>query len=189
MTSLVIERFGDPSIRREVRVARFERGRALDDLGGRTVWCASALPHGRARSRRLQASLRWTHDGGVVTRELNVTGPGALLDVRPGDVVVFHDAVSATMAEAVRDRGAHALCHVQPRLARGRVAAADAYLVTWRREIAALMPSPDLLAAKEIAERADADLAWGVLIADVVEDDRGERVGGTRHVRPVVAAH
>jgi hypothetical protein len=36
---------------------------------------------------------------------------------------------------------------------------------------------------------ADGDLAWGSLIADVVHDDRGERVGGTRHPRPIVAVH
>lgn len=251
MTSLVTERFGAPSSVRENRVADFARRRAVDQLAGRTVWCASALPEGRSRARRLRASLRWAHDDGVVTRELEVTGTAELRDVasvleamlagagasrppgpaerevyasdsgsgearlgsevRPGDVVVLHDAMTAALVTAVRERGAHAVWHDQPRrvrrtgpsaeamrFLRAYLAATDAYLVTWRQaaargrlahEIAALMPSPDVLSAKEIGERTEGELAWGSLIADVVEDDRGERVGGMRHVRPVVAAH
>jgi hypothetical protein len=104
--------------------------------------------------------------------------------------------MTAPLVEVVRERGAHAVLHVHPhRLVRP---ATDAYLVTWRElapggrvadEIAALMPSPDLVTAKEIGERADRDLAWGCLIADVAHDARGDRVGGTRHARPVVVAH
>jgi hypothetical protein len=250
MTSLVTERFGAPSSAREIRMADFARRRAVDELAGRTVWCASALREGRPRARRLRASLRWAHDDGVVARELQVTGsdelreaaraieallagaaraaaPGpaeseiyasdsgreAMLgdEVRPGDIVVLHDALTAALVEAVRERGAHAVWTVQPRGRRRtrssaeamrflqvHLAATDAYLVTWRQDVAhsvlaqaigALMPSPDMLTAKEIGERADGDLALGCLIADVVHDDRGERVGGTRHARPIVAAH
>jgi hypothetical protein len=248
MTSLVTERFGAPSTMREIRMADFARRRAVDELAGRTVWCASALQEGRPRARRLRASLRWAHDDGVMVRELQMTGsdelreaaraieamlagaaraaaPGpagtevyaseseAMLgsDVRPGDIVVLHDALTAALVDAVRERGAHAVWAVQPRSRRRtrssaeamrflqeHLAATDAYLVTWRRGVArgglaqaigALMPSPDMLAAKEIGERADGDLALGCLIADVVHDDRGERVGGTRHARPTVAAH
>jgi hypothetical protein len=249
MTSLVTERFGAPSSVREIRAADFARRRAVDQLAGRTVWCASALPEGRARARRLPASLRWAHDDGAVVRELPVaaaselrkaaraleamaaggapagapgpaerevyasdSGNGESLlgnEVQPGDVVVLHDAMTAALVAAVRDRGAHAVWHVQPRgvprgsaeamrFLRTYLDAADAYLVTWRqaaargmlaREIAALMPSPGVLTTKEIGERADGDLAWGSLIADVVHDDRGERAGGIRHPRPIVAGH
>src|SRR4051812_10008407 len=78
MTSLVTERFGAVSTAREIRTADFARRRAVDELAGRTVWCASALPEGRPRARRLRASLRWAHDDGVVARELQVTGQSEL---------------------------------------------------------------------------------------------------------------
>jgi hypothetical protein len=230
MTSLLTERFVAPSSVREIRAVDLTRRRAVHELAGRTVWCASALPEGGARARRLRASLRWAHDDGVRARELPVAEASELREtaraleamladseallgseVRAGDVVVLHDAMTAPLVEAVRERGAHAVWHVQRRgvprmrsseeamrLLHAYLAAADAYLVTWRQaaargmraqEIAALMPSPDVVTAKEIGERADRDLAWGRLIADVVHDDRHERVGGTRHPRPIVTAH
>jgi hypothetical protein len=59
--------------------------------------------------------------------------------------------------------------------------------------IAALMPSADVVAAKEIAA-ADAaadrrhNAAWSSVLADVVHADRGESVGGTLQARPAVPA-
>jgi hypothetical protein len=53
--------------------------------------------------------------------------------------------------------------------------------------IAALMPSSGVGFAKEFTDRAE-DLAWSSLLADVLEHDRVECVGGTLHVRPIVAA-
>jgi hypothetical protein len=53
------------------------------------------------------------------------------------------------------------------------------------------MPSPGLLATKEVpASGADAqslhNRGWSTLLADIVDGDRGESVGGTRHARPAV---
>ena len=59
--------------------------------------------------------------------------------------------------------------------------------------IAAALPSPAVLAAKEVpASGMDAqslhNRGWSTLLADIVDRDRGESVGGTRHARPAVPA-
>jgi len=132
--------------------------------------------------------------------------------VRPEDVVVLHDTLSVALAQAVRERGGHALWHVRiaaaPRGAeseeawsflRGYTSGVSAYLVSWStrgrpgravRRIAALVPSSGVGFAKEITDPSPAsdELAWASLLTDVLEHDRLECVGGTVHVRPVVAA-
>ena len=50
------------------------------------------------------------------------------------------------------------------------------------------MPSSGVGVAKEFTDAASEDLAWSSLLADVLEHDRVECVGGTLHVRPTVAA-
>jgi hypothetical protein len=132
-------------------------------------------------------------------------------DVRADDVVVLHDALAAVMAGPIRERGAHTVWRVQLagpggerlvsealRFLREYTSGVDAYVVTWdedsgrgvvAHEIGALMPSADVLAAKDVVGESSAeDLAWGCLLADVVHGDRWESVGGRVHVRPVVAA-
>jgi hypothetical protein len=132
----------------------------------------------------------------------------------PGDVVVLHDAVTAALAEAVRGRGAHAVWDVNLEAAPGRVAAGtaweflhrhaapiDAFVMSWFEpgerlpveRIAAAMPSAGVLATKEIAA-AGTDVqrlqnqGWSALLADIVDGDRAECVGGTLHARPSVPA-
>jgi hypothetical protein len=245
--SLETERFGVPIGMRAQRVEAFERERAVDQLAGRTVWCAGALRRGRERASGLRERLGWAHDGGVDTARLDVQVSEPLRDaatqlesmlndvagdpvapgraeralyrersaraeadvasrVRSEDVVVLHDPLSAALAHAVRERGGHAVWHV-------RIAAApcgalseeawsflreftsdmNAYLVSWSarggsvHRIAALMPSSGIGFVKEFTGRAE-DLAWSSLLADVLEHDRVECVGGTLHVRPTVAA-
>jgi hypothetical protein len=133
----------------------------------------------------------------------------------PGDVVVLHDALAAALAEAVRERGAHAVWDVAlgGAPARGAVGAAwefmrrhtapiDAFVMSGTEpghggapveRIAAAMPSAGVVATKEIAaEGADAERlrnrGWSALLADIVRGDRGECVGGTLHARPTVPA-
>jgi hypothetical protein len=251
VTTLVTQHFGAPTSSRDARAQAFARSRAVDELAGRTVWCAAALPEGREQAERLQSSLSWTGADGVGTQSLRVSGevplreaaqqldallggdaaggwPGTaerdayddgsgsgetLLrgDVAADDVVVFCDPLTAALASAVRERGAHTMWHVRIadpeesaeaaealRFMRDYTEGVDAYLVTWEEdtgrgvvahEIGALMPSADVLAAKELlgSEEGD-DLAWGCLLADVVHGDRWESVGGMVHARPVVAA-
>jgi hypothetical protein len=134
-------------------------------------------------------------------------------EVRAGDVVVLHDPIAAALAPAIRERGAHAVW--QPSIGRweGNAVAAwrflhrtrpalDAYLTGWRparseslgrTAVAAYISSRRVLAAKE-AEAADPDqpdenLVWTTALADVVMDDRAERVGGKLHARPSIPAH
>ena len=251
MTSLTIEYLDQPSSTRRLRALDAARGRAADELAGRTVWCASALSGRRAVAQRLRASLQWGGGGGVTCSPLDVAADGRLCDlaerldamlegsspsglgaaerelcaegvsgseelvaaVRPDDVVIVHDALTALLAEALRERGAHAVWHVSiaPPPSRRSASAArtflrrytspmDAYVMSWAptaerpgaivERIAAHMPSTDAVAAKDIpAPTAGGEprlLGWSAILADVVHGDREETVGGTLHARPTV---
>jgi hypothetical protein len=132
-----------------------------------------------------------------------------------GDVVVLHDALTAALAEAVRGRGAHVVWAVPLgatpgggavavawEVLRPHARAIDAMVMSWTdpgdrpqgmEHIGAAMPSPGLLAAKEIAAtgaeaQALHNRGWSTLLADIVDRDRGECVGGTLHARPAVPA-
>jgi trehalose synthase len=132
-------------------------------------------------------------------------------DVRPGDVVVLHDPLAAALAQALRARGAHVVWRVAIGRRQAGVVEAwrflhrirpalDAYVTAWRvpatrrrTGLAAFMSSPDVVSAKEIGDssgRGDTydELGWASLLADVVQADREERVGGTLRPRPTVAA-
>jgi hypothetical protein len=75
----------------------------------------------------------------------------------------------------------------------------DAYVATWSQpsdrgvlveRIAALMPSAGIVAGREIpAPFASGEprlVCWTSVLADVVQADRDETVGGRLHTRPVV---
>jgi hypothetical protein len=128
------------------------------------------------------------------------------------DVVVAHDALSALVARAARERGAHAVLRFRFAAGPGTSAlqaleflrsftfGVDAYVLTWLERgprgevverVAAAMPSAGIVAAKEFPSRLSADqqrrLAWRMALAEVVRSDRGECVGGRLHPRPTVA--
>jgi hypothetical protein len=208
MTTMVTERFGAPTSMQGRRRIDFVRDRAVDELAGRTVWCATALPDGQDSARHLQAALEWAGPSGVAAAWLEVAceepvrDAGPHLDemlgggVRDGDVVVLHDALTAMLTEAIRERGAHAVWRVRiessPHEAvwsflHDFTAGLGAYVVTWDGGVAALVPSLGAVTAKHVARGTD-DLAWGSLLADVVHADRVEMVGGALHARPAVAA-
>jgi hypothetical protein len=131
--------------------------------------------------------------------------------IAPGDVVVLHDPLVTMLAQAVRDHGAHAVWHVTvgpaPRGAAvptqglfDRFAASlDAYVTTWRRPVGrrllgerltALMPSAGVIATKALTtEPLEQPSGWCCLLAEVVQTDRDEHVGGTLHARPAIAPH
>ena len=134
--------------------------------------------------------------------------------VEPDDVVVVHDAVGALLAQALRERGAHAVWHLRTgaplrhpatdtarAFLRHYTDGIDAYVATWSRpsargavveRIAALVPSADLVAGREIpaayARGEPRLVGWTSVLADVVDVDRDETVGGRLHARPVVPA-
>jgi hypothetical protein len=211
---MVSERFGAPTSRHGRRRIDRARSRAIDELAGRTVWCATALHGAHAPARRLQAALEWAGPDGVAASGLEVAcdepvrEAGAHLEqmlgggVRDGDVVVLHDALTAMLTEPIRERGAHAVWRVRvaPGLDTAAVEAVwsflrdysaglDAYVVAWDGGVAALVPALDGVTAKQVGHGSSSqDLAWGSLLADVVHADRSEMVGGALHARPAVAA-
>jgi hypothetical protein len=256
MTRLMLARLARPTTANEARLRESDGSRTAEELAGRTVWCAAALPGGRASAEALRACLL---EGGLgpapAAEELEVTATGpptavaALLDdmlggapgpdrlgaaedalcaecaqqgealigeaVGRGDVVIVCDVLSALLADAVRERGAHAVWHLRaggPRSAAGARRArsflapythtVDAYIMTWpqhagphgevMQRVAAMLPGPDVLAATEVpaeeARGATRRLAWQTVLADVVHADREEHVGGTVRPRPAVTA-
>lgn len=239
MTAVTVERFEvTPGVRAE-RVLDVTSRAAADELAGRTIWSAAALPIGRASARRLRSRLQEPGEASISVRPLDVgadepltrlaerlehmltdaTAPPAQLGpaerdayaegaqggeelmagrVRPDDVVVLHDALAAALARAAREGGAHVVWQLPPgapsptdalRFLRDYIATMDAYVTASEGLIAALMPSPDAVAAKEVPPGARYEtVGWCCLLADVVHDDRQEHVGGRRRPRPAVAA-
>jgi hypothetical protein len=252
VTSTMIEPVDLPTSERRVRTLNAARERAVDELAGRTVWCATALPSHRDFAQLLASCLQWGGGGGVACRLLEVRADDELRDlgeqldemlagvasaplgdgereicaagvgaseelvasVGPDDVVVIHDAVTALLAQALRDRGTHAVWHIRvaptPRrpvadaaraFLRRWTAGIDAYVGTWSEpsargtaveRIVALLPSADLVAGRDIparyAIREPRLVGWSSVLADVVHADRDETVGGRLHARPVVPA-
>jgi trehalose synthase len=239
---VISQRFGVPASSRSARVLEGARRRATDELAGRTVWCAAALPDGRGAATRLHERLRQAEDMDYAVQPLQAVlaepvttlaehlqamlsgaasmeshlgrADGAVYDeaargsddivggrVRADDVVVLHDALTAALAQALRERGAHVVWRVDIRPVTGgagaddawrflreHTAGVDAYVVSDGRRISAVLPSPDVLDTKDLAG-GDwfGDIAWSSLLADVVHADHGELVGGTRGARPAVA--
>lgn len=132
-------------------------------------------------------------------------------DLQPGDVVVLHDPIAAALAPAIRERGAHTVWRASIgrwesnstaawRFLHRRRPDLDAYVTPWRPRkagsppgragIAAYICATRAVAAKEadvvIGEQRYGELVWPAVLADVVRDDRAERVGGALHARPSV---
>jgi hypothetical protein len=142
-------------------------------------------------------------------------GGGELVgaEIRPGDVVIAHDALSVMAAGAVRERGAHALWNVRIGaemaaavgqaldLMRRITSGVDAYVLAWRERtwrgqmtecVAAAIPAAAIMVAKQFPAVLDPEnprrLAWRMTVAEAVRSDREECVGGRLHPKPVVAA-
>jgi hypothetical protein len=174
--SLIIESFAPPAGARDNRMRSYCDERVGDALAGRTVWC----------SPWMREMLEQLLGGRASVRAYSGDRPAA------DDIVVLDGVPFAT---EVRECGAHTVVHVRltPSATAAREPAVDAYLLAWSargllaQHVAAAMPQAGRVAEKEL--RGGDDLAWGSLLADVVSNDREERVGGTLHVRPAVAVH
>lgn len=143
---------------------------------------------------------------GVVQRGEGIVGDA----IMAGDVVVLEDPLGILLAPALRERGAHAVLEIRPESSRRRVglgpaervvrdcaAAVDARVMLWHehgpagvKRVAAALTSEDVAAPKEITARgAQPDqICWTTILAEIVELDRIETVGGMLHARPTVAA-
>lgn len=199
-----------------------------DDIEGAAPDAAAETLHIQADERQLRAAehinrlLNGCDAGGAgLPREeqefyAEAAARGGLFeaDVGDGDVVVAHDALSALLIEAVRERGAHAIWRMRPRggssisaacqaleFVRRFTRGVDAYVTTWQERgsrgeifesVAGLMPSAGILASKEFPSRSAGveprRLAWRMALAEIVRSDRGECVGGTLKPRPTIAA-
>jgi hypothetical protein len=73
MTSFTNQAFGVPSSARQARALDSASERAVDRLGGRTVWCAVALASHRAQARELLASVIWGSGRRVPARPLELS--------------------------------------------------------------------------------------------------------------------
>ena len=249
MANLVSERFGVPARTRDVRALNYAAERAVDLLGGRTVWCASAMPRSREPAQALSDCLRRPEAGGVSAAALELSADAMLLclaelldamlrgalpegasppgaverelctyaverleeagEIEQGDLMVMHDPVTALLAGAVRERGAHAIWHLTVRRTPSSVSAwsflrpythpLDAYVDQAHRPVGegqvlrrtiAVMPSASVVTETDIeADGADTghDVGWRSVLAEVAETDRSEHVGGRLHPRPAVA--
>ena len=187
MTTVQIEIFAEPSSTRAGRTLRCSRDRALDQLAGRSIWCDAEIP-AYTTTRRLELP------GDAPLAELAARPDVALTEVDRDDIVLLDDALTALMAEAVRERGAHTVwllaaagdapAYRARSFTRPSASAVDAYVTSWRDAVAALIPSSDRVTVKA---GPDAELDWNCALAEVVAGDRHDTVGGTFHVRPAVA--
>jgi hypothetical protein len=187
VTTFQIEFFAESSSTRAGRTLRCSRDRALDQLAGRTIWCDVEIPV-FTTTRRLELP------GDAPLAELAARPDVALAEVDRDDIVLLDDALTALMAEAVRERGAHTVWLLGRPATRRRTrarsfmrpsaSAVDAYVTSWRDAVAALIPSSDRVTVKA---GPDAELDWNCALAEVVAGDRHDTVGGTFHVRPAVA--
>jgi hypothetical protein len=143
---------------------------------------------------------------GAILRSEGIVGD----EVGSGDVVVLDDPLGVVLAPALRERGAHAVLEIRPGSLRSRAsvgaaapvlhrcgAAVDTRVMIWRergrsgaKRVAALISSGDVVAAKEITARGSHpdEICWTTMLAEIVELDRSETVGGRMHARPTVAA-
>lgn len=191
MSAFLLDRFELPTCRRDTRRLDLASRRTVDELAGRTVWSVSCLPAGRESADQLMHRLSWTSAGGVATSRIELAADVEVVEltgVMPEDLVVLHDTRAAALAQQARERRAHVVSRTGPTgPPAGHPSPVDAYLMAWRRRVAALMPAPALMRLKEMEQSTYDHLGWGSLLADVVHSDRDERVGGTLHPRPTVA--
>jgi hypothetical protein len=199
MTIVTIDSYHAPSTARAARRLEGAGSRAADLLAGRTVWCVTNLPSGRDAALALRDCLQWAFGSGVGASTL-YTDELDDEDVRPDDVVVLHDPLTAALAEVIRERGAHVVGRVEagPAGRRELPSAMDAYLTSWPasergvriERIACLVPSSGTVATVDVAPGPAAerrhDLGWSSALAAAVAADRADTVGGTRHARPGV---
>jgi hypothetical protein len=216
VTTMTTARLGFEHTERSARALASARRLAEDELAGRCVWCAAALPRARASAVRLQGVLADVVDSPArrldVTLDEGVRRLAGRLDAEladgrarrplsPDEAELLAAAASAAERLVRRHvrRGDVVVVHdVAWRVRPGPAPAAllgvlthgmDAFVADRPGRLVALMPAGAAVAAKETPVGAHLDGAgWVALLAAVVQGDRVEHVGGTLHARPGVAA-
>ena len=173
---------------------------ATEPLAGLGQRLQAMLVGSAGSSRGLSRADAATYAEGCLDGEATIGG-----SVRADDVVVLHDALAAVTAEAARERGAHVVWRIDARVAPARAPALDAwdfmrpqargvdgYVGEWilsdfaPKRIGAVVPSTGTVAAHDVGPR-HARVGWTTALAELVQADRHETVGGTVHARPAVA--
>jgi hypothetical protein len=162
---------------------------AADPLRGMAEQVGRMLAGAAAPEPGLGAAEREAYEAGMAGEDFGAR-------VGPGDVVVLHDALTPALALGLRERGAHVVWSLRfgggtsaaeawEFLAR-RLTAVDAFVVSGAGWVVAVIPAQSEVAA---IDAAPADDAWGWTgaLAEVVQADRGDTVGGRFHARPTVA--
>jgi hypothetical protein len=113
-----------------------------------------------------------------------------------GDVVVLHDALTPALALGLREQGAHvvwslrfeagASAHEAWDFLARHLPAVDAFVISGSGWVLAVIPAQSEVAAIDAA-RDDEAWSWAGALAEVVQADRSETVGGCFHARPAVA--
>jgi hypothetical protein len=212
VTNVVVERFQAPDTRRRARTLELVRERAGEQLAGRRTWVIDAGSSGPAPPAQRVGEVE-----GEALPMMRMPSQAAeslpaliAVHVRTGDVLVIRDRTAIGVGRLARECGAHVIWdrRVQTRRPgspgdqapqRAEAPALDAWLTAWStanrrapRGLAAFIGAPDILSAKEMSAGAPDDsyeqLGWRSLLADIVRQDRAERVGGTVAARPFVAA-
>jgi hypothetical protein len=208
VTNVVVERFQAPDTRRCAQMLELARSRAVEQLAGRRTWVIGGRSGGAVRS-----GLGEADDELTMQRLPSLAGESLptliLLHVRAGDIVVIRGSAAVGVSHLARECGAHVIWDrgVTPQPPGSRVdvparrdaPALDAWLMAWTtaglrapQQMAAFIGAPEILSAKEMGAGATdgsyTQLGWRSLLADIVREDRAERVGGTVSARPSVAA-
>jgi hypothetical protein len=148
----MIEHLGPPDGSHELRRRERIRRRTIDDLGGRTVWWATALPAGHAEARKRSDGL--CARGEVVAERLEIALPGPLRAL-----------VEQLDAMLRGDRGAAPLGPEQEEAFAGGTADGDALVgeEVLSGDVVVLIDPAAALLAEAVRERG-AHVAWHVAI-------------------------
>ena len=211
MSIVITERFGLRESTHDARGLERAAEHATEELAERTVWCAGALPGGRALAHELRACLE--RAGGLraagdldIDAELSTRGVAL---VGAEDVVVMHDVPSVALTGPLREQGAHPVWHLRPEALSGRAWAAlerhtagvDACILSWTQPLddgdvveraVAVIPAAGMVATTEVRSGRPVgdvahELAWRRALAGIVNAGHTQHVGGTCHARPSVA--
>jgi hypothetical protein len=107
VTSLVSEQFEVPSSRCGGRRLHLARGRVVEDLAGRTVWGASALPEGRVSAESPGRHLDWARGGGVEASWIEVPALEPLLSLARRLEAMLRGSARPTTKPGRADREAY----------------------------------------------------------------------------------
>lgn len=210
MTQMTVLLLDPPTGRHSRRDQAVAEAWATDALAGRTMWWGTSVQelHDGAASlceHMLQAGV------GAASLDDHCDTTQIADAVADDDVVVLSDLTAVPLALAAREHGAHVVWRLDIATARRRQAldhvvrltdaSADSYVMSWSQpvghgrrveRIVTVLPHADVVGAVQLpvdSPAAGRRLAWSCALAETVNADRTEHVGGRVRARPSVAVH